>query len=353
MIPGMISLKINNVPVLFIRGFTSQDVRSIIEFVREADSERAAGDSTVLFIDTPETVRTVEAVRMLTAEGYRVVFRDHHEVEGEPATESDRQKITSTEALRKLLGNDCTITSRTSHPACSTLVAVGEFKGATAIIADPDADGLTAAMKAAGVYYDGLDDDAVKLDGEPSLQVTGTTISQFLAKGMASLPSYDPARPGEREGLQGQLFADWVAAVQGDGKALLSLQKVVAVYDSAVAAAVALAREAKRITPHVVLADTTGSPLFDVGTLTSLMEQMPDCRVTAIRRDKGPIAALHGVQYSLAVAKPFQREIDLKRLLPETVNSDPREGIITNVSFLLHVSQERWDDCVLPALKKL
>jgi len=349
----MISFRINNVPVLFIRGFTAADVKSIVNFVRDVDASNATRGDSVLFIDTPETVRTVEAVQMLREEGYRVVFRDHHEIEGEPCTESDRRSIVSTARLRQLLGDDCLITGRSLHPACSTLVDVGEFKDAIAIIADPDADGLTAAMKAAGISYPGLDEDAAKLDGEPSLQVTGTAISSLLAKGIASLPSYDPASPGERERAQEQLFIAWVAAVQGDEKAMAQLQAGVAIYDAAVAVSEQLALTACNVAPGVVLVDATDSPLFDVGTLTSRLEQLPGCRITVVRRSNGPIAALHRVQYSLAVAKQYQGQINMKHLLPSHFKSDPREGVITNVSFLLHVSQEKWDEYVLPALQKL
>ncbi len=349
----MISFKINNVPVLFIRGFTSADVQTMIDFVRAADASKSTHSGTVLFIDTPETVRTVEAVQKLKAEGYRVIFRDHHEIEGESCTESDRQAIISTAKLRQILGSDCRITRRNAHPACSTLVEVGEFKDAIAIIADPDADGLTAAMKAAGISYEGLDEDAAKLDGEPSLQVTGTLISSLLAKGIASLPSYDPNSPGERERAQEQLFVAWVAAVQGDEKAVAQLQTGVATYDAAVAVAEQLALTACHVTPGVVHVDATESPLFDVGTLTARLEQIPGCRITVVRRSNGPIAALHQGQYSLAVAKQDQGQINMKHLLPPHFKSDPRAGVITNVSFLLHVSQEKWDEYVLPALKKL
>lgn len=350
-IPKIMSFAINKVPVLFVRGFTAADVQTMIEFVRNADAARSTRSDTVLFIDTPETERTVEAVQKLRSEGYRVIFRDHHEVEGMPATESDRQAILCTAKLRQLLGADCHITNRRLHPACSTLVEVGEFKDAIAIIADPDADGLTAAMKAAGIFYSGLDEDAARLDGEPSLQVTGTPISQLLAKGLATLPSYDPARPGERERAQEKLFSAWVAAVQGDARALAHLEAGVANYDAAVLVAEQLAQTAEEVTPGVLLVDATDSPLYDVGTLTALLEQIPGCRITVLRRSNGPIAALHHVQYSLAVAKSQQNQINLKYLVPSHFRSDPRAGVITNVSFLLHVSQEKWEEYVLPALK--
>lgn len=245
------------------------------------------------------------------------------------------------------------ITTRTLHPACSTLVQVGEFKDALAIVADPDADGLTAAMKAVGIFYEGMDEDAAKLDGQPSLQVTGTPLSQLLAKGVATLPIYDPQRPDERERAQQRLFSQWVSAVQGDQRAVDALQGGVTTYDDAVQSSHDIAPSAREIAPGVVLVDVVETPFYDVGTLLALLEERPGCKVTVIRKGKGPIAALHGVQYSLAVAKAFQQDIKLPSLLPAHAKSDPSGGIISNLSFLLHVNEHVWKDHIFPGLQQL
>jgi hypothetical protein len=347
----MIAFPINKVPTLFIQAFTADDVSTILEYVREASSLNTSRTDTVLFIDTPPTPMIVEAAQKLKLEGYRVVFRDHHGFSGQPMNERDRQRSTASAKLEQLLGEDCRITVRSLHPACSTLVEVGEFKDALAIIADPDADGLTGAMKAAGITYDGLDEDAAKLDSEPAMQVTGTPISQLLAKGVVVLPSYDSSKPTQREQAQQKLFRDWVAAVQGDEKAHARLETGVVAYDQAVAIARQLAPRAIEVAPGVLLVDVCNSPIYDAGTLTSLMEACSGCSVTVLRKDKGPIAALHGVQYSLAVAKTKQDTTNLKTLLPSHFKNDPQLGSISNVSFLLHVSEEVWNKHVLPALQ--
>ncbi|MBX9772178.1 MAG: hypothetical protein K2X29_12450, partial [Candidatus Obscuribacterales bacterium] len=229
----MISLKIDRVPTLFVKAFSGADVQQILDFVRDAESFYSGTSNTVLFIDTPITSATVEAVDKLCSTGYRVVFRDHHGLDGEASNAREKQVAASTAKLQQLLGDDCRITVRRLHPACSTLVAVGEFSDAVAIIADPDADGLTAAMKAAGIFYEGLDDDAAKLDGEPQIQVTGTAISQLLAKGMATIPSYDPKKPKEREIVQQQLFSDWLNAVCGNESARHRLEEKALRYNEA------------------------------------------------------------------------------------------------------------------------
>ena len=350
----MISFKINNIPTLFIKGYTPADTDTIVGFVRAVGEP--TGDSvadSILFIDTPATLPTVAAVRKLKAEGYRVVFKDHHGIEAAPRNEVEKNREIAVSELRKLLGKDCNITVRSLHPACSTLVKVGEFKSALAIIADPDADGLTAAMKAAGLSYPELDEDAAKLDGQPSLQVTGTYISQLLAKGVATLPPTDPRRPESRDKAKSQLFSQWVLAVQGNSDALANLQKGESAYDAAIKLSQELAENAREVAPGVMLVDVMDKLGFDEGTLQVLLEQKPNCKITVVRKGIGPIAALNGVQYSLAVAKAFQPGLDIRDLLPSHFETGPEAGIISNVSFLLHVSQPVWEEQIMPAFKSL
>ena len=346
----MISLVINEIPTLFIQAFSREDVECILEFVRDANANSTTFKSTVLFIDTPASEYLVEAIKHLKTEDFKVVFRDHHGVRGNPDNVRDEKKQKAAEKLMEVLKDDCLVTYRDVHPACSTLVEVGEFKNALAIIADPDADGLTSAMKAAGVFYEGMDEDAALLDSEPKLQVTGTEISQLLAKGIATLPSYDPENPNQRERTLEELFANWVKAVSGDKNAREILESGVKNYELAVDCATLLAAKAKEVAPGVVLVDVTDSPVFDVGTISRLVEENPRSKILVLKKDKGPIAARHSVQYSLSVNAPFKEEIDLRKYVPPQTVNDPASGVISNVSFLLHVSEEIWKDYVLPRL---
>ncbi len=242
----MISVTVNNVPILFIKGYTADDTQTILDFVYRAGLPKGDASNPVLFIDTPATPPTVEAVKRLKSLGYKVVFRDHHGLESEPASESERRKEAAAAELQRHLGADCTITTRQIHAACSTLVTAGEFANAVAIIADPDPDGLTAAIKATGLVYPGLDEDAAKLDGEPALQLTGTALSQLLAKGMATLPKIDPRKPESRDKAKQHLFVQWISAVQGNTTAIEQLKKSLAGYDASVAYASELAADGQR-----------------------------------------------------------------------------------------------------------
>ena len=114
----------------------------------------------------------------------------------------------------------------------------------------------------------------------------------------------------------------------------------------------ALAKKARHVAPGVVLANVTDSPVFDPGTLNSLMEAEKGCKVTVLRKDRGPIAALHGIQYSLSVSREYHDEVDLSEFVPPGKANDPGGGVISNVTFLLHVSEPVWEEHVLPALKR-
>jgi len=344
----MFDLIIENVPVIFIQAFTDDDAQAILCFVREAASNSTS--KVVLFIDTPVAPYTVRAVKMLKDEGYRVVFRDHHGLDAAPVSDNEKRVTRDVATLHSLLGEDCLITVRRLHPACSTLISVGEFATAAAIVADPDPDGLTGAAKAAGLYYPELDNDAAILDGEPYFQVTGSPISQLLAKGVAVLPSYDSRKPREREDAKQRLFGNWIKAVRGDQTAHKELESNAVAFDQAREISTKLAARAKIVAPGVVLADALDSPIFDPGSLMHQMEQTPGCRITVVRKGLGPIAALHGIQYSLSIKKEFQSDIDLRQLIPTDSQLGPINGVISNVSFLLHVSEELWFRDVLPKL---
>jgi hypothetical protein len=208
-------------------------------------------------------------------------------------------------------------------------------------------------MKAAGLSYPELDADAAKLDGEPFLQVTGSEISQLLAKGVATLPSYEPKFPHRREQATQKLFSDWVACVNGDTKARARLEAAGTDYDTAVVLAKELALTAFEVAPGVMLCDVVENPDYDKGTLTALLESRAGCKITVLRRGVGPIAAIHGVQYSMSVVKAHQAEFNLQKLLPPDTKAEPQFGVISNVSFLLHVSQPVWEDQILPSLRQL
>ena len=341
----MITLKINNTTTILMVKFFGEDAAT--ECVQ---SVLGMGARRVVFLDPPATTHLVSAISALTTDGVEVVVRDHHDVPA-PRSQRDEEIRAAAQAVRELLGERATISHRATHPACSTLLQVGEFAGeGTVIVADPDADGLTAAMKAVGVTYEGLDEDAAVLDGPRSEQVAGrlSPLALLLVKGLATVPAYDQARPQVSEGAKATLFEQFAKAASGDEAALKGLTDKVTAYEAGVAEAERLAATATEPLPGVVMVDVVGSPAYDLTTLAARLEARPGCRVTVVRKDTGPIAGFEkkagrpGIQYSLAVPKARQEEVNLQSLLPQGFTSSPASGIISNTSFLLHVSETVW-----------
>lgn len=340
------TLKLGTVSALFSKFFAASDRESVLAAIPQ-------GTRRVVFLDTPATAELAPTVEALLERGIEIHVRDHHD-EPNPANPRAQQIKTAAQRIRDLVGSNAVISDRKRNPACSGLLEVGQFSDeGTVIVADPDPDGLTAAMKAAGVFYPELDADADVLDGGRAGQ-TADRLSPnafLLTRAMATLPAFDSARPQISEDAKAKLFSDFVAVVQGDSDAKTRLEKGVEVYEAGVRVAERLATLVTDIIPGVSFIDVTTTPRFDMGTLAAKMEGRPGCKVTVQRKSQGPIAGKHGgVQISLAVAKNHQKDVNLQELLPSGFTSSPEAGIISNTTFLLHVSDAVWNETVLPAL---
>lgn len=342
----MFSIALNGHSIHFTKFFGAGDKDSVLAAITD-------GTKRVVFIDTPSTAHLVATIEQMISKGAEVIVRDHHDMPN-PRNPREQEIADAAACVRELVGSNAVISDRATHPACSGLIEVGEFVGeGTVIVADPDPDGLTAAMKALGVVYDGIDADAAVLDGARSEQTAErlTSLALLLVKGMATLPPFNPERPAISEEAKGKLFAEFATAASGDAAALESLGRKVEAYEAGVRAAEAIAAEATQPVSGVVMADAVGKPRHDLATLAAKMEAREGCRVTVVRKDNGPIAAKHGgVQISLAVVKAHQADINLQQLLVPGFTSSPESGIISNTTFLLHVSEEVWNTQVFPAL---
>lgn len=342
----MVKAIINSIVVLFSKFFGASDAEKISNYV--ADNKVRS----VLFIDTPATSHLVELVESLTKKGIKVVVRDHHNVL-EPRGSREQEVAEAVLKLKGFLDENSIISDRGSNPACSGLVEVGEFSDFDLVIADPDPDGLLGSMKALGILYPELDADADILDGPRSAQTADnlSEMAMLLVKGMATLPPFNPTRPEFSQDAKGELFQKFSDAVQGDAEALDFLKFKVEAFEASVAEAKRLAETTEVIAPGVVLCDVTGAGRFHLTTLSGKMESVEGCKITVVRKNDGPIAAVHGgVQYSLAVKKGI--DINLQDLLPAGFISSPEAGIISNTSFLLHVSENIWQSVVLSALRR-
>jgi hypothetical protein len=357
-----IELTVSGVKVIFTKFFTAGDKDAVLEAVRTEAPTRGA--KRVLLVDTPPTPVLVSTVEGLLAEAFQPVLRDHHDIVGNPKNAREQDTRTAADALRGLLGVDATISDRGAHPACSLLVLLGEFAGdeTLLVIADPDADGLMGAMRALGVVYSNADggetafnQDAALLDGPKSKQGGLSDLGRLLGIGWSTLPAMNPANLAPYQTAVSELFAQFVAAVGGDGPARTALEARVVQYEAAVAEATRLADTATQVATGVWLVDTTRGARYDLGTLTGTLEAKPGCVVTIIRKKDGPIAAKPqhgGVQYSCSVPTQHQPAVNLQDLLPSGFTSSPDVGLISNTTFLLHLSEGVWTATVLPALQQ-
>lgn len=343
----MFALKINGTRVIMSKFFAAADREAVLAAIPQ-------GTRRVVFIDTPATAELAPTIEALLARGIEVHVRDHHD-ELNPANPRAKQIAEAAMRIRELCGANALISNRKANPACSSMIEIGQFAGeGTVIVADPDPDGLTASMKAAGIVYDGLDADADVLDGGRAGQ-TADKLSPnafLLTRAMSTLPAFDSARPQVSEDAKAKLFGDFVSVIQGNSDAKARLEKGVETYETGVREAERLSALVTDILPGVSFIDVTTTSRFDMGTLAAKMEGRPGTKVTVQKKSQGPIAGKHGgVQISLAVAKAHQAAVNLQELLPSGFTSSPESGIISNTSFLLHVSESVWNEVVLPALK--
>jgi len=337
----MFELMVAGVRVIFTKFFASSAGTSVCAACEGADA--------VVFVDTGATPVLVDTIKVLKGLGKEVIVRDHHLGEG-------RTPFAAAEIVA-LLNDDARIVERAQAPACVQLIELGEFDGVEGlvIVADPDLDGLTAAMAALGISYGGMDRDAAAFDGPRSEQSADslTPLGWTVARAMSTLPPYNPKRPQTSLDAKAGLFGDFAAAAGGDEEALERLEARVSVYEAQVKRAKGvLASAVKEVGKGVFVADVRDAGgRHDLATLTRGLEEGGAVVTVEVSTPTGPFAAAGwGVRYSLAVVKRHQEELDLRDLVPEGTETGMEAKLLSNVSFLLHCGEEVWQGLILPAL---
>jgi hypothetical protein len=344
----------NTSPILMDKFFSAKAAEDMLQKIL------ASNPRTVLLLDTPATEHLVTLVKKLVEKGIKVIVRDHHDFPN-PANPREQAIHESAQALLKLASVGSIISNRTGHPSCPALVQCGEFQRTRnlVIVADPDADGLLTAMKALGLGYSEMDRDADYLDGGRDKQ-TAENLSEMallLVRAMSALPPFNPDRPEILESAKTALFTEFVTMVTGAkykaGKryeagiaARKALETKALQYEEAVADAHKVITTAITVAPKVLLVDARGLPKHDMATVTNALKARGAAVVVTIK-DTGPLAAKYGTQYS-AVATD-QKVVNLQNWLPSGFLSGVDNGIISNTSFLLHVTEQIWNEIVLPA----
>lgn len=333
----MAAIRLDN--MFFAKAFKAEEGSAL---AAEIAKEMPLGGRRVVIIDHPPTAGLVPLIRALRDEGAQVFLRDHH-------ADADRDGSVVAECRQILDGTDypvnerAVIVTRAEHPACSTLVEAGEFRD-DVIIADADQDGVTAALKAAGVSYPELDADAVVLDGPQ----TGKTAENLSLLGLLFVRAWGAIPPfgsGPRESVFRQVVGAFSIAVSGHDAGYDELARLAAEYERKVANAKSLAAKAEMLSPQIRFVDASGATDFDPPTLAAELDK--GVAVSARKVSTGPIAGKpggFGAQISLARTKQGETAgIDLAKLVPADWARGPEHGVISNTPFLLHLSPEKWE----------
>lgn len=334
----MINLNIGSTPVILAKAFKAEEGTALAAEIVSAVGDLAG--RRVVVIDHPPTQGLVPLIEGMVAAGAEVSLRDHH-------ADADRDGSTVARC-REILGERAIISTRSVDPACATLVTIGEFAG-DIIVADADQDGLTAALKAAGVWYPEGDADAAVLDG-PASGKTEEALSPLgfsLVRAWGAIPQF--GAPG-RDAVFIKVVGAFTSAVQGEQTGVDALASMTVEYERKVASAQALAATATEPFSGFRLLDVPAGAEFDGPTLATELDRggLVSARIVSA----GPIAGKpggFGSQVSLARTKAGEQTVDLAALTVQAFGErpeggwKPESGVISNTPFLLHLSPERWE----------
>lgn len=325
--------------IVFAKAFKAEEGTSLAAAIVETAGDIAG--RRVVIIDHPPTAGLKPLIEGLEDAGAEVFLRDHH-------ADADRDG-TTVARVREILGDRAVVLTRAEHPACSTLINMGEFSD-DIVIADADMDGVTAALKAIGVSYPELDLDAAVLDG-PAAQQTEERLSSLgwaFRRAWGGLPPF-----GDRslDAVMIEVITALADAIRGEASGIATLERFAFEYEEKVVASKELATTAAEPFVGFRLLNVPAEARFDGPTLASALDEgmLVSGRVVST----GPIAGKpggFGRQVSLARTKKGEAAgLDLAALAEEAFGPRPEarwgpvDGVISNTPFLLHLSPERWE----------
>ncbi len=327
---------INSSSIRFCRLRKSKDVDETVEFVRS----KSEPGGVVVFIDLYPNEHLVRVVEILRDEGFVPVVIDHHDLQEDPIDEFERALRRESLNLRRLLtkGN-ARITTRKEAACCLQMISFGEFEKAV-IVAYPGADGAASALYASGVSYAEMPSDAAILDGPPERRLNASLLGLLLLKTVpAAADAYE----------RGQVFSLWAEAIQGNSSAREELESRLPRWEKAAKSSKKLAGKATEVVPKVLLANCVPKPYYDSSTLARGLAER-GCVLNVLRQKHygGVCAVLGPIAYTMHAVALEHGRINVRKFLEP--GYDP-SGIIVQGNFRLSVSEERWQDFLLPALQ--
>ncbi len=326
---GEKEMSVNFRNVFFAKAFKAEEGKTL---AAEINAATPVAGRRVVIIDHPPTAGLVPLIDGLMTAGAEVYLRDHH---------GDADRDGSTVArCREVLADRAVVSTRAADPACASLVGLGEFRN-DIVVADADQDGVTAALKAIGISYPELDQDAAVLDG-PAASKTQEALSSLgfaFVRAWGAIPAFGAPN-------RDKVFVDVVGALasaaSGDQSGIESLGRLAAEYERKVEESKSLASTATEPFAGFRIVSVPQGAEYDPPTLASAMDT--GVKVSARVVSTGPIAKTFGAQVSLARTKQGETAgVDLAKLVPIDWARGPEQGVISNTPFLLHLSPEKWE----------
>ncbi len=327
----------NGRPIIMIRLQKIQDGQDLVNALPK-------GVRSVIFLDTPPTIGLLVAVREIHHLGIKLRIRDHHHP-GQNGGDSGNQSRKFIDQIRSLIGSRAVFVTRDKHPSCSTLVTSGEFsRRRKLIVADQDCDGLLSAMKAAGLDYPGLDQDATVLDG-PHPARTSLTLSPSAWVLVQAL-----TRASSRETVKSEAFTHFVAHHSGDKTAWGKLIEMGTDYQELKANAQRIFRFLEAVAPGLWYLNTHTQPRFDRATLQRLIGERTDC-IFLVYKELVRLKATGELipRFSITVINSHTGRANLQEIFARN-NVGAGAGVVCNAPFVAYVDIESWEPVVLPII---
>lgn len=312
--------------------------------------ELAKGRKKALFIDLAATSQIQDTLQALSEAGVEIVgYRDHHFAPHSP-NPRDRQTVQNAEQIKKKLGDKARFDLRENAPSCSRLVELGEAvrEKIDLILHHGDTDGYLGYLKACGVSYEGMEQDADILDSRGD-ESKLTEHGKLYRDALVSLPPFNPKRPDISNKAKQALQEEFLAYIQSNfseetarplkEKAQTALEQAQTTEE--------LIKAAQILEGGIAFVDTTvvGDKKYDPKKLSDALEKLEGVRVTVQKKSFGPLAKEGSAQVSICRLSA-DKETDLRTFVPEGAQSGIEHGRIFNTPFLLHVREDLFNDFI-------
>ncbi len=333
------SIEVNGIKGLALQPFSKPDEDLISAF---------RGCKKALFIDLAATPQMQQLMDALEEEGVEIVgYRDHHYAP-DSTDERDKKIAANAEQIKERLSDGARFDLRENAPSCARLVDLGEAvrNKIDLILHHSDTDGFLGYLKACGVTYEGMEQDADIIDSRGD-ESKLTKHGKLYLDSLASLPPFNPKKPEiatkARQKLQEEFldyiegnFSEEVAApLKERAKVALEVKEtteelleLVEILEGGIAFVDTTAVSGRKYN-HIKLSD-------GMGTLDGV-------RIIAQKRRSGSLTQRGHAQISIN-RLPSDKKTDLRDYLPKDVQSGVEHGRIFHTPFLLHLREDLFDD---------